>query len=98
VLPLGVKRNEGTPGLVFGKWDALVPGKYNEEELQKISDLYWQKQNYTPRAQQRYFDFRELEHVYQMLQMFFDLDDAATIAELESSLPELMATLEYYTE
>ena len=98
VLPLGVKRNEGAPGLVFGKWEALIPGKYNEEELKKISDLYWQKQNYTPRAQQRFFDFRELEHVYQMLQMFFDLDGAAAIAELESSLPELMATLEYYTE
>ena len=63
-----------------------------------MSDLYWAKQNYKPTGNQRYIDFRELEHVYQMFQQFFELDSAADDAELESNLPELMATLHFYIE
>ena len=66
--------------------------------MQQISDIYWQKQSYAPGPNQRHIDFRDLEHIYQMLQMFFELDDAAAAAELESSLPELMATLNFYVE
>jgi hypothetical protein len=63
-----------------------------------ISNLYWEKQNYKPTGNQRYIDFRELEHVYQMFQMFFELDSAADDAELESRLPQLMDTLQFYIE
>ena len=45
-----------------------------------------------------YIDFRELEHVYQLFQWFFELEDAAGAAELESNLPALMRTLKFYTE
>jgi hypothetical protein len=33
-----------------------------------------------------------------MFQQFFELDDAAGVAELESNLPALMETLRFYTE
>jgi hypothetical protein len=45
-----------------------------------------------------YIDFRDLEHVYQLFQLFFELEDAADTAELESNLPALMRTLKFYTE
>jgi hypothetical protein len=60
--------------------------------------LYWEKQNYKPTGTQRYIDFRNLEHVYQMFQMFFELDSAADDAELESRLPQLMDTLKFYID
>ena len=98
VLPLGTKNKTQVAGLVFRKWENLVPSNFTEENLQHISDLYWAKQKYKPTAQQQYIDFRDLEHVYQMFQLFFELDDAAVDAEVESSLPDLMATLTFYIE
>lgn len=98
VLPLGLKMDQGIPGLVFRKWIDLIPANYSEETLKPISDLYWSKQNYKPGSQQHYIDFRELEHVYEMFQVFFELNDAAVEADLESTLPQLMATLNFYIE
>ena len=66
--------------------------------MELISELYWKKKEYKPSAQQRYIDFRELEHVYEMFQQFFELDDAASFAEMDSNLPALMETLKFYTE
>jgi hypothetical protein len=77
----------------------LIPANYtNENDLATISNLYWEKQNYKPTGTQRYIDFRNLEHVYQMFQMFFELDSAADDAELESRLPQLMDTLKFYID
>ena len=98
VLPLGVKRNRGVLGQLFGKWHEVIPEKFTEENLAEISDFYWKKKNYAPGPQQQYIDFRELEHVYEMFQMFFELDDAAAVAEMESNLPALMETLNFYVE
>ena len=50
VLPLGVKRAAGTPGLIFRKWESLVPANYTEEDLVGISEFYWKKQGYKPSA------------------------------------------------
>lgn len=98
VLPLGIMRAAGAPGLIFRKWESLIPANYTEEDLEEISTYYWKKQNYKPGSQQCYFDFRELEHVYEMFQQFFELDNAATCAEIESDLPQLMGTLNFYIE
>lgn len=98
VLPLGVKRNQGAGAYLFGKWEEIIPANMTEEKLEQISDLYWRKKNYIPTGQQQYIDFRELEHVYEMFQLFFELDDAAAFAELDSNLPALMETLRFYVE
>lgn len=98
VLPLGIMRAAGAPGLIFRKWESLIPANYTEEDLEEISTYYWKKQNYKPGSQQCYFDFRELEHVYEMFQQFFELDNAAACAEMESDLPQLMGTLNFYIE
>ena len=45
-----------------------------------------------------YVDFRELEHVYQLFQLFFELEDAAEAEELEHGLTSLLETLKFYTE
>ena len=98
VMPLGTKNNTEVAGLIFRKWEDAIPSNYTEENLELISDFYWSKKKYKPTGQQRYIDFRELEHVYEMFQMYFELDDAAAFAELESNLPALMKTLYFYVE
>lgn len=97
VLPLGTCGNR-LGGLVFRPWERLVPWEYSEADLEQISKYYWNKQNYRPAANQVYIDFRELEHVYELFDQYYTLKDAAEGAELESNLPSLMKTLEFYIE
>lgn len=98
VLPLGTKNETELAGYLFRSWENLIPQNYNEEQLKIISDYYWTKKDYQPTGQQQFIDFRELEHVYEMFQLFFELEDAAENAEMESGLPWLMKTLEFYVE
>ena len=98
VLPLGTYNSTSTAALLFRPWEDLHPWAYNESQLEEISDHIWKKEAYKPTANQKYIDFRELEHVYQLFQLFFELEDAAEVAEMESNLPQLMATLKFYTE
>ena len=96
VLPLGTKNNSLLAALLFRKWEEITPTSYTEENLAEISKCYWKKEAYKPTGHQRYFDFRELEHVYEMFQLFFELGNAADCAEMESNLPALMETLHFY--
>lgn len=96
VLPLGTYNSTSTARLLFREWSDVHPWAYNDEELREISDLLWRKNDYKPTGTQMYIDFRELEHVYQLFQLFFDLRDAANEAELDCNLPQLMATLDFY--
>ncbi len=98
VLPLGTYNSTDTARLLFQPWQNLHPWAFSEQDLEKISNLLWQKNGYKPTGTQMYIDFRELEHVYQLFQLFFDLRDAANDAELDCNLPQLMATLNFYME
>ena len=98
VLPLGVKSAWNVGGYIFRKWEELIPTNFNEEKLKEVSELYWRKKAYKPGPQQKFIDFRELEHVYEMFQLFFELYGAAINAEMESNLPALMETLRFYVD
>ena len=98
VLPLGVKHPLGAAGYVFRKWEDVIPANFTEKMLEDVSELYWRKKNYKPGPLQQFIDFRELEHVYEMFQLFFELDTAANYAEIDSNLPALMETLRFYTD
>ena len=73
VLPLGLFRkieNSDTPmgpnTLIFKKNPS--PSLYTQEELKSISDFYWDNQkNYSERATKVFFDFRDENHVYQLI-------------------------------
>ena len=98
VLPLGVRRNQGVGAYLFRNWEDVIPANFSESMLAETSEFYWKKKAYKPGPQQQFIDFRELEHVYEMFQLFFELDSAAADAELESNLPALMETLRFYTD
>jgi hypothetical protein len=98
VLPLGLVTEQDTATLIFQPWDKLIPANFEEEELVQISNFYWEKKKAVPSGQRLHFDFRELEHVYQFFMLYLEMDDAAAGADLESTLPELMATLRFYVD
>ena len=98
VLPLGLFSTELLPGAIFRKWAELNPQNTPEEFLQDISDLYWKKQQFAPSASQQWFDFRELEHVYQLLNWLNELEEAVLRANAESNLSDLLRTLQFYVD
>ena len=98
VLPLGLKHNDMLSGVVFRKWPDLNPQNTPKEFLQDISDLYWKKQQFAPSASQQWFDFRELEHVYQLLNWQVDLAEIVPELGMASNLEKLLITLQFYVE
>ena len=45
-----------------------------------------------------WIDFREPEHVYQLLNNLAELTDAAIESDAESNLPVLLKTLQFYVD
>ena len=98
VLPLGLKHKEETAALVFRAWHELDPGTYTDSELQLISNLYWEKQRFAPSTSQMWVDFRELEHVYQLLNFQNELNEIVPEKTVESNLAVLLDTLQFYVD
>ena len=98
VLPLGLKHKGILPGVVFRKWADLNPQSTPKEFLSDISNLYWEKQRFAPSASQQWFDFRELEHVYQLLNWLSELQDMVEEADELSNLKSLLDTLQFYVD
>lgn len=94
VRPLGLlARKDFVSWTPFRPKNELNPSNFSEEELEKISHLYWaQKELRTPNI----FDFRELEHVYELLAAVDDLEDSAADAPVENTTARLLDTLGYY--
>ena len=93
VFPLGLV---GTPfsELVFKSDDQLNPYTYTEKELDTLTRHYWNKKSQS-RAQ-LFFDFEELEHVYELFGQLNELEEELDDLPLESNLKKLLDTLKYY--
>ena len=104
VLPLGLKHNSLLCAQVFRTWRELVPGTISQQDEKLVSDLYWQKQTFNKKLQSapstslRYFDFRELEHVYQLLDQLGSLEEIVPEQDASSNLKALLDTLNFYVE
>ena len=93
VFPLGLV---GAPfsELVFKQADDLNPTTYTEKELDVLTRHYWNKKEQS--RPQLYFDFGELEHVYELFGQLVELEEELDSLPLESNLGKLIATLKYY--
>ena len=98
VLPLGLHYGEGLSLEVFRAWRELNPERISQEELSLISELYWKKEQFAPSTSGSYIDFRELEHVYQLLNYLSELRDAEKEADISSNLTSLLRTLQFYID
>lgn len=98
VLPLGIWGKNEAARLLFQDFDQLVPQNFSEQQLKLIYSIYWQKKNYVKNNTDQYFDFCDLEHVYNLFAMFFEM---AMTKEEEDELYDinrggLMRALQYY--
>ena len=98
VLPLGIWNKNEASRLLFQSFDDLIPQNFNENQLRQIYKVYWQKKAYIPGVSQRYFDFRELEHVYNIFQLFYELDVTKEEEQVlyDQNTSGLMRALRYY--
>ena len=63
VFPLGLKAGP-IGALLFKDEENLNPSTYSEQDLQKILHFYWSKKSESRPT--IFFDFTELEHVYEL--------------------------------
>ena len=100
VLPLGVKHEENDAAhLIFHPWSKLLPSVLTSEQKAKlVSDLYWSKHDFSPKESTLWFDFRELEHVYNLLDQESTLRELVSEQEIGSNLQQLLETLQFYVE
>lgn len=98
VFPLGFKYEEQKfSGEIFKPLEDLIPSNFTQEELKKISNFYWEKRKLEEtKKDKEFFDFREIEHVYNLLLIYDELEEASEIGEVESTLGYLIETFKYY--
>ena len=95
VFPLGLLAGP-VGALLFKKENELNPSTYNEQDLKKITKFYWAKKEESRSA--LFFDFTNLEHVYELFCQLNELEDSIESLSLESNLKQLLETLRYYIE
>lgn len=96
VLPLGAWHDNPTANLLFSAGRGLNLSIFSDTDLEEISRLYWEKKGFAPTAHQTWFDFREMEHVYQLLNFLEELQEMTQEAEVDSNLAALLRALQFY--
>ena len=98
VLPLGIWGKNEAARLLFQDFDVLIPQNFTEAQLKVIYDIYWKKKAYVKNNTDQYFDFRELEHIYNLFAMYYEMQmTPEEEAELfDSNRGGLMRALQFY--
>lgn len=100
VYPLGVYDTENEiQKLIFNQ--NINPKELSKEELNHISKILWEKRDlYLFEKSKKKFlvDFRDMEHVYNIFFVYYNLEDAAVAESVESKTKALLNTLHFYIE
>ena len=97
VFPLGfLYPDQKISQLVFQPLEQLIPQNFSQSDLEKISTFYWDKRKLEEKKEKEFFDFREIEHVYNFLLEYIELEDSVALKEIESTTQFLIKTFEYY--
>lgn len=95
VYPLGLFTEQQIAKLIFKPFDNIIPTSYTEKDLEKVSKYYWNREI---EQTDRFFDFRDMEHVYQLFLQYFDLKEVLMDPKVDSTTHHLFKTLEFYIE
>lgn len=94
VFPLGINKEDYLSSLIFYDWDKFSPSSYREEDLRFLQNfLDSLKENFNSEFS---FDFRELEHVYNLILNYEEI--AAAANEGEITFKGIIKALEFYEE
>lgn len=93
VFPLGLV---GAPSsdFLFKDFEELNPHNCSQAEIEKMVRFYWDKKEQS--RPQLYFDFEELEHVYELFGQLEEFEEDLDALPIESNLRRLLETLRYY--
>lgn len=93
--PIGLKYENLISKKLFPKERFPVPTDFSEKELEYILHFYWEKKE---KQKTQNFDFRNLEHVYQALLLFYEIEEENCELEIISTSKEFLDTLNYYIQ
>ena len=95
VFPLGLKAGP-VGALLFKTEQDLNPSTYSDSDLRKVLQFYWSKKSESRPA--IFFDFRNLEHIYELFGQLNELEESISALPVNSNLGKLLDTLKYYIE
>ena len=93
VFPIGLV-GEPFSELIFKDQHNLNPYTYTEKELDTLTHFYWERKDIARPV--LFFDFGELEHVYELFGQLNEFEEEIDTLPLESNLKKLLDTLRYY--
>lgn len=94
--PAGLKYKNELAFKLFPVDRYPIPTDFNEEELKQLISFYWKRKQKT--KNEKTFNFAELEHIYQALLLFYDLEDGAIEPTVISTSQEFLDTLNFYID
>lgn len=92
--PIGLKYKNELTSKLFPVDRFPIPADFSEAELRQLMSIYWERKHQAQESQ--IFNFADLEHVYQALLLFYDLEDDSLEATPLSTSPEFLDTLNFY--
>lgn len=96
VMPLGL-RTDTRAQKAFAPYP-ISPSLFGKQEIEGLIHFYWEQQREFAAAPQFWFDFRDENHVYALLNLEEELIDCADASDPESTLEDFLETLRYYKE
>lgn len=94
VFPLGIISTQGAGSLIFRPFYELIPENFDVRDLEIVSKHLWKER----KKEKFYFDFTNLEHVYNLFLMYFDIEDSSVLDDIDKSADFLLKTLIYYMD
>lgn len=98
VFPLGLLSEQKVSKNIFYSREDFNPYLLSENDLQEISKFLWEKKKDTLSGYKIYFDFRELEHVYNFFLQYFEMEDSSLEGPVDSTTKNFLDTLNFYVE
>lgn len=97
VLPLGLFDGSITAKDVFVTQNELKNIKHTEKDLKRISEFFWEQKKINPENTKMYFDFCNLEHVYQLILTYSELEiELEELSDINTTTDKLLNTLNFY--
>lgn len=96
IYPIGLKTNQEISSLIFKPLELIYSQAYTPLQLWEVSDYLQKQQEEKKTPPKIFFSFLEVEHIYNLLQNYFELRESSIENEKESTTKFLLDTLDYY--
>lgn len=94
IFPLGLFHNTPIYNKIFSQ--NISPFEFSELELKEVSNLFWEQKKIFNSSPKFYFDFRELEHIYNLFLIIDKFEDQLYDKNNLNTLNLFINTLKFY--